>query len=48
MKKDCPSFNVDDSLQGIVLDWSDEQMKRLETVVGITVAANVAIGYFLI
>ena len=36
------SFNVGDSLQGIVLDWSDQQLKGLETVVGITVAAKVA------
>lgn len=42
VKKDYPSFNVGDSLQGIVLDWSDQQLKGLETVVGITVAAKVA------
>ena len=42
VKKDYPSFNIGDSLQGIVLDWSDQQMKGLETVVGITVAAKVA------
>ena len=44
VKKEYPSFNVGDSLQGIVLDWSDQQMKGLETVVGIKFAAKVAKG----
>ena len=44
VKKDHPHFAVGKSLQGIVLDWSDHQMKGLEAAVGEEVASKVAKG----
>ena len=43
-KRDHPSFEVGKSLQGLVVDWSDQQMKRLEGAVGADVASKVAKG----
>ena len=39
-----PKFEVGKSLHGIIMDWSDAQIKRLEKDVGQDVAANVMKG----
>ncbi len=44
VKQDHPGFRVGGSLQGIVLDWSDQQMKGLVEAVGMETAAKVAKG----
>ena len=43
-KKDHTEFSVGGSLQGIVLDWSEQQMKGLKKAVGEETAAQVAKG----
>lgn len=42
--REFPKFTVGKSLQGIVVDWSDQQMKGLEAVVGAETASQVAKG----
>ena len=44
VKKTCPQFAVGKTLLGVVLDWSDQQMKGLEGAVGEDTAAKVAKG----
>ena len=44
VKKTCPQFAVGKTLLGVVLDWSDQQMKGLGGAVGEDTAAKVAKG----
>lgn len=44
VKNDHPTFGVGKTLQGIVVDWSDQQMAGLEGAVGVERAAKVAKG----
>ena len=43
-KETCPQFEVGKTLLGVILDWSDQQMKGLEGAVGEETAAKVAKG----
>ena len=44
VKSDYPSVCVGKSLQGIIVDWSDQQMAGLEGAVGVEKATKVAKG----
>ena len=44
VKKSHPQFEVGKTLIGVILDWSDQQMRGLEAAVGKDTAAYVAKG----